>query len=218
MSYKTLLFDLDGTLLDTLADLTQAVNYAMAEMDFPLRTREEVCSFIGSGVPTLIKRAVPIGTEKNLYDKALTLFSAYYTEHMTDLTKPFEGIIDLLERLKQNGYNIAVVSNKKLEATIEICKNMLAPYYDFAIGATGESDRKPLPEMVYRALEFFKATPDTALYIGDSDVDVLTSKNAGVKNISVLWGYRTKEQLSAAGAELFAQTPEQLFDIIDRMK
>lgn len=210
----TVLFDLDGTLLDSLGDLAAAVNNAMSGLSFPLRTRDEVRSFIGNGVPTLIRRSLPPYADDVVHQKAVALFTEYYMKHVSDLTAPFPGIRSLLADLRERRINIGIVSNKRDEATKLVCSKLLGGLCDYAAGARSEQERKPAPDMVFAAMEYFGASAESTLYIGDSEVDIAVAKNAGLDCVSVLWGYRSKAELLQAGGRIFAESPEALGEII----
>ncbi len=211
---NTLIFDLDGTLLNTLGDLTEAVNFALSGLSLPNRTVDEVRSFIGNGVPTLIKRSLPENSSSDTFDSALKLFTEWYMCHICDKTVPFDGIPELLKLLRSKGYKIAIVSNKKHEATRLVCEKLLYGLYDYAAGAKNEKERKPSPDMVLKSMEFFGCEKDSAVYIGDSEVDIQTAKNAGIDCVSVLWGYRSKEELLEAGGKIFAKDVPTLAEIV----
>lgn len=214
MTISTVLFDLDGTLLDTLGDLAAAVNNALSGLSFPLRTKEEVRSFIGNGVPTLLKRSLPCGVDGETHKKAVELFSAYYMAHINDLTVPYVGMRELLGYLRQRGINVGVVSNKKDSALQLVCKELLCGLYDYAVGPKSEAERKPAPSMVLAAMDYFGASADNTVYVGDTEVDIAVARNAGIDCISALWGYRSETELRAAGGKIFAKTPDELKEII----
>ena len=197
-----ILWDLDGTLLDTLGDLTDAVNYALRSHGYPERTMEEVRSFIGSGARLLILRATPAGGDA---DSVQRLFHSYYDSHCRVKTKPYDGIVEALAELGKK-YPMAVVSNKPDMAVKPLC----AQYFPgiFARGESEDCPRKPAPDMVYKAMA--EIGVDSCVYVGDSEVDVLTAKNAGVPCLSVLWGFRDREEIEAAGGVYFCETREEL--------
>lgn len=209
-SYDTYIFDLDGTLLNSLPDLVISTNYALAEMGFSQRTTEEVRTFIGNGVRLLIERAVPNGTDKKLVDKCFDIFKQYYLEHGMDNTKPYDGVISMLGELKNRGKRTAVVSNKFYDATQELCEHYFGSLLDVAIGENNELRKKPAPDIVFEALRQMETVKEEAVYIGDSDVDIQTARNCGLPCISVLWGYRDKKFLLANGASEFISSPSEL--------
>lgn len=209
---RGILFDLDGTLLDTLADLLDATNYALAEFGFPARTIGEVRSFVGNGAETLIRLALPEGTDPAYIPKVLAVYKPYYTANCRIKTHPYPGIPEALEVLKQE-YPIAIVSNKPDAAVKELC----AQYFPgiFAMGESPDCPRKPAPDMVCRAMEAIGV--ETCIYVGDSEVDVLTAKNAGVPCLSVLWGFRDREVLEANGGLHFCEAGEDLPNAIRKI-
>lgn len=209
-----MIFDLDGTLLNTLGDLTEAVNFALSGLSLPNRTIDEVRAFIGNGVPTLVRRALPENSGSDTFERALKLFTEWYMHHICDKTVSFDGIPELLRLFRSKGYKIAIVSNKKHEATQLVCEKLLCGLYDYAAGAKNEKERKPSPDMVLKAMELLGCEKDSAVYIGDSDVDVETARNAGIDCISVLWGYRSKEELLESGGKIFAKDVPSLAEIV----
>lgn len=204
--YKAVIFDLDGTLLDTLGDLHAAVNYALRSFGFPERSLDQVRRFIGNGVVKLMQRATPEGTDEETDRKCLEVFREYYLIHMRDMTAPYEGVASLIEELRARGVKTAVVSNKLHEAVCKLCEDYFPGLIDEAIGVSVESERKPSPVNVYKALDKMGVTADECIYIGDSEVDVQTSHNAGVRCIGVTWGFRDREELVKAGAEIIADS------------
>ncbi len=196
----TVIFDLDGTLLDTLADLTDSVNHAMRQFGFPVHTLEEVRSFVGNGASKLMERSIPRGVENPSYEAALKAFKEYYAGHCEDKTKPYEGVMEMLETLKGQGYRLAVVSNKFDGAVKRLCRKYFEGYITAAIGESDKVKRKPAPDTVYQALRELGSDVSQAVYVGDSDVDIRTAGNVPMPCISVTWGFRTEEQLKKAGA------------------
>ena len=205
------LFDLDGTLLDTLGDLHAATNAVLQQFGYALRTMEEVCAFVGNGARVLIERAVPAGEEAAV-PAVLAAFQSYYARHCDILTRPYDGIPAVLETLGEK-YALAVVSNKPDSAVKELAKIYFPSLY--ARGESRDCPRKPAPDMVLRAMEALGA--DRCVYVGDSEVDVLTAKNAGVPCLSVTWGFRDMDCLTAAGAEHFCHRPEDLPGCIEKI-
>lgn len=216
----TVIFDLDGTLLDTLEDLTDSVNYAMERFGFPVHTIEEIRSFVGNGAPKLIERSIPQGKENASYDAVLAAFKEYYAAHCEDKTNPYEGIMALLARLKDQGYRMAVVSNKFDGAVKRLCEKYFGGYMEAAIGESADVKRKPAPDTVYRALRELSSDGSNAVYVGDSEVDIQTAKNASLPCVSVTWGFRTAEQLKAAGADekLMIRSPQELLPLLLRLR
>ena len=212
--YETVIFDLDGTLLDTLEDLTDAVNHALGAYNIPLRTIEEIRSFVGNGVRNLMLQAVPNGEKNPSFEEIFALFKEYYCEHCNDKTGPYAGVLALLEELKQQGYVMGIVSNKIDSAVKELNSKYFADYIQVAIGEKEGVQRKPAPDTVFAALQELGMKKETAIYIGDSEVDLATAKNAGIPCISVLWGFRDMGFLKECGADMFAETPKDVSEII----
>ena len=199
-----ILFDLDGTLLDTLDDLVDATNYTLAAFGHPPRTKREVRRFIGNGAENQIRLSLPDDRKEDL-QQALAVYKPYYTDHCRIKTKPYEGVLSALKTLGEK-YPVAIVSNKPDAAVKSLC----ADYFPgiFALGEAAGCPRKPAADMVYKAMEAIGV--DTCVYVGDSEVDVLTAKNAKVPCVCVLWGFRDREELEAAGAEHFCRTTEEM--------
>ncbi len=211
---EAVLFDLDGTLVDSLDDLTAAANYAVGKFGYKERTREEIRRFIGNGADMLLKRAMD-GNDEHL-DEALEVFKGYYSKNMLKNTRPYEGICGLLKELKRKNIKVAVVSNKPDYATNKICETLFEGLVDTAVGSDLKKRRKkPYPDAVELALETLSADKNKAVYIGDSDVDALTAKNADMKHIAVLWGFRKKEEIH--GAEKFAEDVDRLKEYLDEL-
>lgn len=212
---KHCIFDLDGTLLDTLTDLHAAVNHALRTNSMPERSLDEVRMMVGNGVRKLMLRAVPDGDANPLFEKAFADFRSYYSQHSLDTTKPYDGIMQLLAELKGRGVRMSVVSNKMDSATKPLVKSFFGEFIDVAIGEC-ESEgikRKPAPDMVFKAIREMGVKAEDCVYIGDSDVDLQTAENAGLPCISVLWGFRDKNFLSAFGADTFVEAPEGILDV-----
>ena len=213
MSYDVYVFDLDGTLLDTLRDLTASVNYALRWAGMPERTIEEVRWFVGNGVKKLMERAVPNGTDNPRFAEVYQEFRDHYLHHGLDTTEPYPGIMEMLRALKDEGKQIAVVSNKFYKATEELCSHFFAGLVDVAIGEREDIRKKPAPDTVEEALRRLEADCTHAVYVGDSDVDIQTAMNSGLPCISVLWGFRDKDFLLAHGATTFVASPHELLAI-----
>ncbi|MDE7322050.1 MAG: HAD family hydrolase [Lachnospiraceae bacterium] len=210
----TVVFDLDGTLLDTLEDLKEAVNYALNFCGMPERTLDEVRRFVGNGVKKLMVRAVPDGEGNPDFDRAFDAFKRYYGEHCNDTTKAYDGIPELLDMLKNKGYTLAIVSNK-IDSAVQDLNNRYFPQVDIAIGDRENLQRKPHPDSVNLALKELGKTREEAVYIGDSDVDLATARNAGLPCISVLWGFRDREFLMKHGAETFVEKPMEIINVLE---
>ena len=210
MKYKSYIFDLDGTLLDSLTDLAASCNYALRINNMPERTIDEVRMFVGNGVRKLMERAIPDGNRNELFQKTYTDFRDHYLIHNLDHTSPYNGIITMLNSLKDDGCNIAVVSNKFYAATQELVNHFFGDYVSVAIGERDNIRKKPSPDTVFEALRQLNVEKDGAVYIGDSDVDVMTAKNCGMPCISVLWGFRDKKFLIEHGANVFVEKPSEI--------
>lgn len=208
--YDTIIFDMDGTLLNTLDDLADATNYALRMMQLPERSIDEVRCFVGNGVRRLIELAVPGGTVNPLFEETFEQFKKYYAVHCNDKTRAYEGVLPLLRELKEEGYALAIVSNKLDSAVKELNKNYFEGIIEVAIGEKEGVAKKPAPDTVYASLKELEMPPERAVYVGDSDVDIKTAENAGLPCISVLWGFRDKEFLKAQGAAAFARTPDEI--------
>lgn len=208
--YNTYIFDLDGTLLDTITDLAIATNYALRIHKMPEHTIEDVRMFVGNGVKKLIERVIPDGMENPDFENVYQAFRKYYMIHSLDNTKPYPGVIEMLSELKRRDKRIAVVSNKFYTATQQLCNHFFREYINVAIGKRENIKKKPAPDTVFAALEQLNADKDGAVYIGDSDVDIATAKNCDIPCISVLWGFRDKDFLLAKGASVFVSEPCEL--------
>lgn len=216
MSYQAVIFDLDGTLLNTLEDLTDAVNFSLKKYHKPERTIKEICSFVGNGIAKLIERSVPKETDVAEQEKILAAFREYYGKHCQDKTAPYKGILEVLEELKEKKIKMAVVSNKADFAVQE-----LIPVYfgDLFTVAKGENEaegirKKPAPDMVKAALRELGCLKEQAVYVGDSDVDLLTAKNAELPCIGVSWGFRGRTFLQENGATMIADEPKEILKFV----
>ena len=201
-----ILFDLDGTLLNTLDDLTDATNHTLAQLGYPLRSREEIRRFLGNGAARQLQQSVPEGEP---WEAALELYLPYYSSHCRIKTAPYPGILDALAALREQ-YPVAIVSNKPDSATKALCADFFPGV--FALGQSDGCPRKPAPDMVFRAMKEIGA--DTCIYVGDSEVDILTAQNADVPCISVLWGFRDREELAAPGGLHFCEEPSRLGEAV----
>lgn len=213
--YDTIIFDLDGTLLDTLEDIKDSVNYAMAVFGFPKRSIEEIKSFVGNGAGKLIELAIPNGINNTLYKECLKVFQDHYSKNMQNKTVPYNGIKELLAELRNRGFKMAVVSNKFDSAVKELVKGFLGDYIKVAIGESENVSRKPAPDTVIKALAELESVPDKAVYVGDSEVDVMTARNSNLICIGVTWGFRTREVLEKERAQYIIDEPHQLLSILD---
>ena len=212
--YHTAVFDLDGTLLDTLQDLADSTNYALALHHLPVHTSEEIRRFVGNGINLLIHRAVPEGTEPALERHVLADFRAHYLINMEHKTAPYPGVLELLSRLKGAGLHTAVVSNKFDSAVKGLCQTYFSDLVEVAIGESQGVAHKPAPDTVFRALAELEAPTEGAVYIGDSDVDIQTAQHAGLPCISVSWGFRDAAFLAHHGASSIVSSPEELAELL----
>lgn len=210
-TYSTYIFDLDGTLLDTLGDLAASVNYALQRHGMPRHSVDDIRRFVGNGVRNLIIQSVPDGEADPRFESVLAMFRDHYGRNNAVLTQPYPGITDMLVRLKAGGKNIAVVSNKFDTAVKSLCSHYFGQLVDVAIGEHEGVRRKPAPDTVNEALTLMKADRSTAVYVGDSDVDIVTATNSSLPCISVLWGFRDRDFLLAHGATTFAYTAEDIY-------
>ena len=217
MNIKAVIWDLDGTLLNTLDDLAASVNAALAMNGMPLRSTEEVRAFVGNGIRRLMVRAVPDGEANPAFDKALEDFTRHYGAHSRDRTRPYDGILEMLDKLSAAGVKHAIVSNKIDFAVKALSRAYFGERMCAAIGDDPSRARKPAPDSVFAAMREMGVTAQETVYVGDSDVDVLTARNAGVSCVAVLWGFRDEACLRAAGAEKLARTPDELREIIGRL-
>ncbi len=211
---NTVIFDMDGTVLNTLDDLTTSVNYVMDKFGFPNRTVEEYRRAFGNGIRRAIELNVPEGTSKETIDEMLPVFKQHYDKHCLDKTRPYDGILELMKELKKRGYKMAIVSNKIDSAVKELNKKFFSEAIDVAIGERPGINRKPAPDSVIEALKELGSTKEEAIYIGDSEVDFQTAVNSGLPCISVLWGFRDKDYLEEIGADVFATTPADVLDLL----
>lgn len=211
---RAAVFDLDGTLLDTLDDLADSANLALTEFGQPERTALEIRSFIGHGVKKLVERM--LGDKPELVEPCMVRFKALYQQHMLDKTCPYPGVVSMLTSLRQMGIKIAVVSNKFDGAVVRICEELLPTLVDVAMGEKPDLPKKPAPDSTLAALKRLGVPPCDAIYIGDADTDVETAHNAGLRCIGVTWGFRDKAHLLKAGADEIAESAQELLDLLLR--
>ncbi|MGI6005571.1 MAG: HAD family hydrolase [Christensenellales bacterium] len=212
----TVVFDLDGTILDTLDDLANSVNYALRAFGFPERTREQVRRTVGHGVRDLIGRSVPEGTDPDTMQKCLEMFRTHYREHMQDETRPYEDVLPVLRELVNRGVRLACLSNKFDAAVKELCFRFFSDYICMAVGESEKLAKKPAPDGLLHIMEELGATRDDTVYVGDSAGDVKTSHNAGVPCVAVTWGFRDRPSLEAAGADWIIDRAQDLLTLKDK--
>lgn len=215
MKVKAIIFDLDGTLLNTLEDLQGSVNAALSRFSMPLRTLDEVRTRVGNGIYKLIERAVPDGTDGETVQAVFAAFRESYAAHYMDKSAPYDGILELLRELKRRGVRTAVVSNKAHPMAKGLCDDRFGELVNAVFGESETVPKKPDPQMVFAALDALGVAKTEALYVGDSEVDHRTAQNAGLRSISVLWGFRSEDDLRAAGASEFLSAPAGLLDCLE---
>lgn len=212
MNYDTIIFDLDGTLLDSLADLADSVNHVLTTKGYPRRTYDEIKSFIGNGVWDLILHSLPNNADEKEIEQCLELFKSHYSRNVNVKTQPYEGIYPLLQELKKRNIKMAIVSNK-LDPDVQVLlKDFFADYVQIAIGDRPDIRKKPAPDSIHEVLKRLGSKSEKTLYIGDTEVDIETAKNAGLFPISVTWGFRSEKDLLAHGAMHIVHHPKEILD------
>ena len=217
---NAIIFDLDGTLLNTLEDLTDSVNFALKKFDYPAKTTEDIKNALGEGVNVLFQRILPEGENNKNFDKIIECFKNHYKDNLDTKTKPYDGIMEVLHSLKMKGVLTAVVSNKFDTAVKQLCKKYFG---DLITVALGENEiegvrKKPAPDNIFKALEYLRVTIEHIIYAGDSEIDVQTAHNAEIECIACAWGFRDKSVLQRAGAKYIVDRPSEILDIIYRRK
>ena len=214
MKYQLAIFDLDGTILNTLDDLADSLNHVLAQHNFPQHTADEVRMMVGNGILNLIKRALPNDTEQTTVETVYADFNAYYKLHSADKTKPYDRITEMLEQLKARGIKLAVVSNKADYAVQDLCVKYFGGIFDAVSGEKTGVPKKPAPDGVNNILSELGIERKNSVYIGDSDVDLQTAANAEMDCIAVNWGFRDEKLLRENGAELIVSSPDEIVEII----
>ena len=214
MRFSYVIFDLDGTLLNTIDDLADAGNHVCAAHGWPTHTVDEYKHMVGNGIPKLVERFAPAGTDGETLAGALAEFSAYYGEHKEDKTAPYPGIQALLERLKGAEVKLAVLSNKAHSLVPSIIEGYFPGVFEYVQGALPDAPLKPDPTLLHALMENIGAAPKTTLFVGDSNVDVLTGKNGGLTVCGVLWGFRDRQELEETGADYVIERPEQMLTLL----
>ena len=212
MRYKAVLFDMDGTVLDTLRDLTNAVNHILDEYGMPRRSPREVASFLGNGAATLLRKSVPPDTTEDQLAEMLSVYQPWYDSHCAICTAPYPGILALMQSLRAAGVKQAVISNKQDSAVKRLAAEHFPGLLETAVGESATVRRKPNPDAVLAALREMALSPEDAVYVGDTEVDLRTAENAGLACAVVGWGFRTEEELRAAGAGRIFYSAEELGD------
>ncbi len=217
MKKTTVIFDMDGTVLSTLEDITNSVNYIMNQYQLPNWTIEDIRHFVGNGAGVLIEKAIPGGRENLKYQEVLENYEAYYLEHCNEKTGPYEGILELMAELKKRHIKMAIVSNKGMDAVQELREKYFADYVDVAVGVTADLKRKPAPDECLAAMRALGVEKEECVYVGDSEVDYQTAMNTGISCISCLWGFRTKEELLKAGAKdnYYVEKPMEILKFLE---
>lgn len=213
---KAILFDLDGTLLNTLDDIKNSVNYMLKKHGFKERTLDEIRSFVGDGAKQMIDRSIGFTEPKEQVLECLSTYEAHYEIHKADLTKPYDGVYDLLNQLKEKDIRLAVVSNKPMPQVIPLIEGLFPGYFEVILGETSELKRKPSPEMLFYAIEALKLSKEDVLFVGDSDVDMQTAINANVDAIAVLWGFRDETVLKKYQPKYIVNHPKEILTIINK--
>ena len=213
-SEKTVLFDLDGTLLNTLGDLTASTNAAMEKMGFATHTLDDVRRFVGNGIGLLIARSIPGGKENPKYEETLQVFREHYGAHCLDTTQPYPGVMEMLHQLQANGVKMGILSNKADFAVKSLCQRFFGPLVPVAVGERPGVRRKPAPDAVLACMEELKSDAAHTVYVGDSDVDIETARNAGLRCLSFTWGFRDRAFLLEHGATTLVDTPKALLEEI----
>lgn len=214
MRYELAIFDMDGTILNTLEDLTDTLNYALRKNNYPEHSIEDVRRFVGNGIPKLIERGVPAGTDTEAAGRVHRDFMEYYKIHCADKTKPYDGILEMIRSLRQAGCRTAVVSNKADVAVQELCTRYFDGLFDYAVGDRKGILKKPAPDSVNEVLKYLQIERKRAVYIGDSEVDIATAQNAGMNSIIVSWGFRETGFLKEQGAEVIVNQPKEVAKLI----
>ena len=212
---KLVIFDLDGTLLYTLEDLANSVNFTLDLFGYPVKTLEEISSFVGNGVQHLLRQSLPSDISEKDFELCLACFKDHYAKHCCEKTRPYDGIIEALQRLKEKGVIVGIVSNKFQSAADDCCEHYFKDLYNSVMGESEICRRKPSPDGINILCDIYNVDKDDCIFFGDSEVDIKTAENAGVFCVSVLWGYRDQIFLSENGARLFINRPDEIIDLID---
>lgn len=212
-NFDTIVFDLDGTLLNTLDDLADSVNFALERCGFPLRTRDEVRRFVGNGIDMLIRRAIAPKEDEESFERVRGVFKEHYAVNMKNKTRPYDGINELLKELCDRKIKMAVVSNKHHAAVAPLIADYFGEYIHLAVGVDENTPKKPNPAGALKAVSLLESSRETTVYVGDSDVDIQTAKNAGLFSVGCTWGFRDRELLEKNGADVIIDSPAELLKL-----
>ena len=216
MKYQAVLFDMDGTVLDTLDDLCDSINHSLAEFSLPNVSREHVRQCLGNGAAFLVSHSIPTGSSPELEANVLAFYKPWYDAHCLIKTAPYEGILPMMQSLKEQGLRLAIISNKPDRAVQELSDAFFPGLLELSVGESPSVRRKPAPDTVLKAASQIGLSVDQCVYVGDSEVDLETARNAGMDCISVTWGFRDEAQLIEAGASVLVRTPEELESLLLR--
>ena len=208
---KSIIFDMDGTVIDTLKDMTISMNHVLESHSFPARSHEEIRSFVGNGIKKLVERSVPQGTDEKETEACYQDMLTYYQAHSLDNTAPYPGISELMEKLRADGFKMAIVTNKAQSAAEDISNKFFGPIVDSVVGDDKKSPLKPDPYNIHKIMKLFDCKEGEAVYIGDSEVDKLTAENSGLPFFGVAWGFRGRAFLEAQGAKCISDDAEELY-------
>lgn len=217
MKIRYVIFDMDGTILNTIDDLCDSVNYMLTKLNYPNKTLAEVKSFVGNGIVKLVERVLPKGYSMDEFNIAFDTFKSYYAVNNKNKTAPYDGILEAMQELRNLGIGMAVVSNKYDAGVKQLSKELFADYLPVAIGESESVKPKPLPDGVFLAMKELGADFDNTVYIGDSEVDFATAKNSNLQFIGVSWGFRTRELLESLGAEHIIDKPSQILAELEKI-
>lgn len=217
MKITTILFDMDGTLLDSIEDIADSLNKTLTEFRFPTRTLKDITSFVGNGAKVLVEKSLPLSTPEGIKQEFLLAYKKEYLTNLQNKTQPYDGIIDLLEQLSQKGYKLGIISNKPDAGVKALSQTYFDTYIQSSIGESITTKRKPAPDGIYKALEELQSSKEESIYVGDSEVDILTAKNAGIPCVGVTWGFRNRETLLQAGAVLLIDFPKEFIPLLNTL-
>jgi len=214
MKYELAIFDMDGTILDTLTDVTNCINYALEKNNCPRRSVDDLRMMIGFGARTIMQKAATQGISEDAIDQIYKDFCDYYEYHSMDTTRPYTGIMELIKELRLNGVKTAIVSNKPDPAVLDLCDNMFPEMFDVVFGTRPGIDIKPAPDLINLAIDSLNIKRDKCVYIGDTEIDIEAAKNADIDCIAVTYGFRDEEYLKSSGAKIIAKTPFEILDVM----